>query len=73
MMDFTAYLAAQHLTREAVSEALPDAPIRQDRVAVRRSARAIALRQRLSGTLRRLADLVEPRPEPAMAGTAGCR
>ena len=32
MLDFNAYLAAQHLTREAVNEALPKATVRPDHV-----------------------------------------
>jgi hypothetical protein len=73
MMDFTAYLAAQQLTREAVSEALPDAPIHSDARIARRRARSLAWRKQLSVTLRRLADLVEPLPEPGKRAALGCQ
>jgi hypothetical protein len=73
VIDFSAYLAAQRLTQELVSEALPDAPVRVDRVPVARRARVIAARQWLSLTLRRLADRLEPLPEPAKPAMAGCR
>lgn len=62
MLDFSAYLAAQHLTQEIVN----DAPARPARVPMRQRAAAVA-RQRLSLALRRLADTIQPLPAPTGA------
>jgi hypothetical protein len=59
MLDFNAYLTAQHLTREAVNDALPRATVRPDRVTITRRPGGIAARQWLSLALRRLANVVE--------------
>ena len=69
MLDFVAILSAAQETARLANEARPDAPLRPDPVATR-PARAFLARQRLSLTLRRLADLVEPAPKcrtPAIA------
>ena len=65
MLDFSAYLAAQYLTRELVNEALPEAPVRPDRVTKARRSGVVAARQWLSLTLRRLAGVVQPVGERA--------
>jgi hypothetical protein len=59
MLDFNAYLAAQYMTREAVNDSLPRATARPDLVRMTCRPDAIATRQWLSLTLRRLADVVE--------------
>jgi hypothetical protein len=59
MLDFNAYLAAQHLTREAVNEALPYATIRPDHSAMTSRRGGIAACLWLSLALRRLADVIE--------------
>lgn len=71
MIEFSAYLAAQQVTRDAVREALPDAPVRAEHQMPRRAFPRLAVRQRLSLTLHRLADLIEPRPEPCQPVAAG--
>ncbi len=71
MIEFIAYLSAQQRTEDLARQALPDAPARPDRVASRRSSLFVPVRARLSLTLRRLADRIEPPPagrEPAIAG-----
>lgn len=73
MIEFAAYLAAQQLTNDAVREALPDAPVRAAGPRPRWSFRSLAWRQRISMTLRHLADLVEPMPEPGKPAVAGCQ
>jgi hypothetical protein len=60
MLDFSAYLAAQHLTQEATSEALFDAPVRPDRVPLARRPGVDIARQRIGLTLRRMADVILP-------------
>jgi hypothetical protein len=69
MLDFSTYLAAQHLTRGAVTEALPEAPIRPDRVPVAPYPNALTVRQWLSLALRSLADVIEA-SSPRRAGSA---
>ena len=63
MNDFSTYLAAQHLTREAVNNARPDAPLRSDGEPAALRAGIVAARQGISLTLRRLADILQPAPE----------
>ncbi|MDZ5446888.1 hypothetical protein U2F26_29875 [Micromonospora sp. 4G57] len=54
-------LAVDAVTRH-VNSARPDAPVRPDRP---RPARLTPTRLAAAGALRRLADLMEPRPAPA--------
>lgn len=72
MLDFVAYTAAQHRTNALAREALPDAPVQADTDRRRRALPTVQFRLRVSQTLRRLADLVEPGPancEPGMASS----
>jgi hypothetical protein len=73
MIDFVAYLAAQEQTGIVAREALPDAPVVPTPEPVSRRAPYVRLRQRVSLTLRRLADLVEPLPESGRPAMADCR
>ena len=69
MLDFVAILSAAQETARLANEARPDAPLRPDPIAARPD-RGFMTRQRLSLTLRRLADQIEPAPEcrtPAIA------
>lgn len=67
MLDFSAYLAAQQITRDAVNEALPDVPARPDRVPVARRPEIFNTRQRkwLSLPFLRLVQAIQPMPERA--------
>ena len=69
MLDFSTYLAAQHLTREAVNEALPEATVRPDRVPMTHRPSDISARQWLSLSLRHLADAIEA-SSPRRSGSA---
>jgi hypothetical protein len=60
MIDFSASIAVQQVTRSAAFNARPDAPIRPDDAPIAQRAGAIAARQRLGEWLRRLADVVQP-------------
>ena len=71
MIEFVAYLAAQEQTLARAREALPDTPVRSDSV-VTRIVRPNALRQQMSDTLRRLADMIEPKPECATPAIGAC-
>jgi hypothetical protein len=70
MLDFSAYLAAQHLTREAAHDALPHAPVRPDRVTTGRGP-GVAARHWLSVTLRHLATVIAWEPERASSTMPG--
>jgi hypothetical protein len=74
MLEFSAYLTAQHLTREAVNEAHREAPARAERVPLAQRPAAVAVRQWHSLALRRLADDIAPtsgRAGSAMRATSG--
>ena len=66
MLDFVAYTAAQRWTADETLSALPSSPIRPDR---RRSW----TRRRVSVTLRRLADRLDPAPAVPGPALADCR
>ena len=69
MLDFSTYVAAQHLTREAVNEALPKPTVRPDHVTMTRRPGGVAACQWLSLWLRHLADVIEA-SSPGRAGSA---
>ena len=74
MLEFSAYLTSQHLTREAVNEARHEAPARAERVPLARRLEVVAVRQWLSLALRRLADDIAPssgRAGSALRATSG--
>jgi hypothetical protein len=60
MTDFSAYITAQQVTRATVLSARPNAPIHPDDVPMAHRTGVVAARLRLSGWLRRLADVVQP-------------
>ena len=69
MLDFSTYVAAQHLTREAVNEALPKPTVRPDHVTMTRRpgwCRRVPVAQL---RLRHLADVIEA-SSPGRAGSA---
>ncbi|RZU75090.1 hypothetical protein EV384_3612 [Micromonospora kangleipakensis] len=57
----TGYVLAVDAVTRHVNSARPDAPVRPDRP---RPARLTLTRLAAAGALRRLADLMEPRPAP---------
>ncbi|WP_446220191.1 hypothetical protein [Micromonospora sp. IBHARD004] len=57
----TGYVLAVDAVTRHVNSARPDAPVRPDRP---RPARLTPTRLAAAGALRRLADLMEPRPAP---------
>ena len=57
----TGYVLALEAVTRHVNSARPDAPVRPDRP---RPARLAPTRLAAAGVLRRLADLMEPRPAP---------
>ena len=69
MMPFTAVDIVRRVGAEAQS-ALPDAPVREERIVSNGSARFDRVRFGIGLVLRRLADRVEPacRPAPVQAG-----
>jgi hypothetical protein len=73
MIEFVAYIAAQQQTERHASEALPHAPVRPSRESPLRAAPQLQLRRRLSATLHRLADFVEPAPQPSGPAFPVCR
>jgi hypothetical protein len=61
MLEFSAYLAAQHITQDATNAARPDASVRPDRMPVARRRPGVdTARQRIGLTLRRMADMLLP-------------
>jgi hypothetical protein len=60
MLEFSAYLAAQHITQDATNAVRPDASVRPDRMPVARRPAVDAARQRIGLTLRRMAEVILP-------------
>ena len=60
MLEFNAYLAAQHITREASFNSCPQVPALPVRASAVHRPHLVAARQRLSLSLRRLADVIQP-------------
>ena len=73
MIEFVAYLAAQDRTQDLAHQALPNAPVvLQESPTSSRTAFLVAARARLSATLRRVADRIEPGPAVPKPAPAGC-
>jgi hypothetical protein len=72
MFEYVAYLAAQQQTLSHIHEASPVAPIRSHPVVTRVVVQPSQLRQQLSVALRRLADIIEPRPDCAAPAIGPC-
>jgi hypothetical protein len=72
MFEIVAYFAAQQQTLAHTREALPDEPVRSHPAATRIAVRPVLLRQQMSATLRRRADIIEPKPECATPAPWPC-
>jgi hypothetical protein len=73
MLEFTAYIAAQELTQKSADEARPGAPARPDHARPRLASGWRGTRRAVSLALRRIADGIEPAPQPDPLPTAsGC-
>jgi len=59
MLDYVAYLIAQQRTSAVASEALPDAPMREERA----RSESQSFRYSVGLALHRLADFIAPLPE----------